>query len=61
MIREQLGVGDIVDKTTWTAATGGIASETVTRLAFLSERATFALDSTGNVWSWEFAFYTVKV
>ena len=46
----QLGVGDFVDKTTWTAATGDIASETVTRLA-LTDRATFALDSTGKVWS----------
>jgi hypothetical protein len=46
----QLGVGDIVDKTTWTAATGDITSQTVTRLA-CADRATFALDSTGNVWS----------
>jgi alpha-tubulin suppressor-like RCC1 family protein len=46
----ELGVGDTTDRTTWTAATGGIASETVTRLA-ISDRATFALDSTGNVWS----------
>jgi hypothetical protein len=46
----QLGVGDTTDKTTWTAATGDIASQTVTRLA-CSDRATFALDSTGNVWS----------
>jgi alpha-tubulin suppressor-like RCC1 family protein len=48
--RGQLGVGDTTDKTTWTAATGGIASQTVTRLA-LADRVTFALDSTGKVWS----------
>jgi alpha-tubulin suppressor-like RCC1 family protein len=46
----QLGVGDTTNKTTWTAATGDITSQTVTRVA-CADRATFALDSTGKVWS----------